>query len=92
MPFQINQLTKSMAPIKVYEVLNTGLPIVSVDLNEIKLFAKEYILFSNDEKTIIKNLIEAVKTDSIVKKKKRIEFVKPYSWDNRFKTFKKIIN
>lgn len=92
MPFQINQLTNSMTPIKVYEVLNSGLPIVCVDLNEIKLITKKYILFSSDEKKIIKNLIKAVQTDSIAKKKKRIEFVKPYSWDKRFKVFKKIIN
>lgn len=92
MPFQINQLTKSMTPIKVYEVLNFGLPIVSVDLDEIKFITKKYILFSNDKEIIIKNLIKAVKTDNIQKKKKRIQFVKPYSWDNRFKMFKKIIN
>ena len=56
MPFQINQLTKSMTPIKVYEVLNFGLPIVSVDLDEIKFITKKYILFSNDEKIIIEIL------------------------------------
>ena len=92
MPFKINQLNKSMTPIKVYEVLNFGLPIVSVDLDEIKFITKKYILFSNDKEIIIKNLIKAVQTDSIEKKKKRIQFVKPYSWDNRFKIFKKIIN
>ena len=92
MPFQINQLTKSMTPIKVYEVLNFGLPIVSVDLDEIKFIKKKYILFSIDEKIIIRNLIKAVQTDSVEKKKERIEFVKPFSWDNRFKMFKKIIN
>ena len=92
MPFKINQLTKSMTPIKVYEVLNFGLPIVSVDLDEIKFITKKYILFSNDKEIIIKNLIKAVQTDSVKKKKKRIQFVKPYSWDNRFKVFKKIIN
>ena len=37
-----------MTPIKVYEVLNFGLPIVSVDLDEINLLQKN-ILFSNDE-------------------------------------------
>ena len=89
---KINQLNKSMTPIKVYEVLNFGLPIVSVDLDEIKFITKKYILFSNDKEIIIKNLIKAVQTDSIQKKKKRIQFVKPYSWDNRFKVFKKIIN
>ena len=89
MPFKINQLTKSMTPIKVYEVLNFGLPIVSVDLDEIKFITKKYILFSNDKEIIIKNLIKAVQTDSIQKKKKRIQFVKPYSWDNRFKYLKK---
>ena len=45
MPFQINQLTKSMTPIKVYEVLNFGLPIVSVDLDEIKFITKNIYYF-----------------------------------------------
>ena len=43
-------------------------------------------------KIIIRNLIKAVQTDSVEKKKERIEFVRPFSWDNRFKMFKKIIN
>ena len=47
MPFVVNELTQAMSPIKIYEVLGTGLPIVSVDLegckdinNKLKIYGK----------------------------------------------------
>ena len=89
--FKVNELTKSMSPIKIYEVLSAGIPIVSESLQECKNIAKEHILFCSNVEQHIKNLKFAIKTDSIEKIKLRINFVKPYSWDNRYNNFKKFL-
>ena len=48
MPFLINTLTQAMSPIKIYEVLGTGLPIVSVDFDGCKDINDKLILYGKN--------------------------------------------
>jgi glycosyltransferase involved in cell wall biosynthesis len=90
-PFKINRLTKNADPIKLYEYMATGKPIVSVDLPEVQKFskfvkiAKTKAEFSN---YVSQFIIKKRDEQSI---KKQIEAAKEHSWDNRVKSMVKII-
>ena len=45
-PFKINTLTEKMSPIKLYEGLSLGVPIVSTNLEGIREIAKDCILYA----------------------------------------------
>ena len=92
MPFLKNTLTQAMSPIKIYEVLGTGLPIVSVDLEGCKDINNKLILYGNNINEIKNQLIFAFENDNQDVRNLRINFVKSFSWDNRFKSFKRKIN
>ena len=92
MPFLKNTLTQAMSPIKIYEVLGTGLPIVSVDLEGCKDINNNLILYGNNINEIKNQLIFAFENDNQDARNLRINFVKSFSWDNRFKSFKRQID
>ena len=50
MPFKNNQLTNFMSPIKLYEVMSTGKPIVSEDLVELR---KSFVPEGQDQITFM---------------------------------------
>ena len=81
-----------MSPIKIYEVFGTGLPIVSVDLEGCKDINNKLILYGNNINEIKNQLIFAFENDNQDSRNLRINFVKSFSWDNRFKSFKRQIN
>ena len=84
-PFKVDEVSKSVNPLKVYEYLACGKPVVSVKmeaLEEEKVgkmidFTNGY----NDFATKIKFWLE---NDLQNKKKERIEMIANYSWDNLF--------
>ena len=92
MPFKVNELTRSMLPIKIYEVMSSGLPIVSRDLEGCRSINEDLIFFFKDDKDVIEKLLLAKQSDNNIIRRRRINFVKPLTWDKRFTTFKKLIN
>lgn len=82
-PFKKNKLTDSVNPLKLYEYLGCGLPVVSTDLNETRnMEAPCYIAGSSRE---FVNLIQQAYEDG-KNKKEFFEFARKNSWAERFKT------
>ena len=92
MPFQLNELTRSMSPIKIYEVLSAGLPIVSVDLDECRFITEKFILFGKSKEDFIILLKNAIENDSLEQKLERLKFTKSFTWAKRYNNFKKLIS
>lgn len=92
MPFEINELTKSMSPIKIYEVLSAGLPIVSVDLDECRYITDKFITFGKSKEEFIPLINNAINGNSYQKKIERLNFSKSFTWTKRYNIFKKLIN
>ena len=81
-PHQINEFIKSTNPMKMYEYLACGLPIVSTSGSGINMF-KDYVYVSND-KVEFSNLINtAINEDSPQKQSQRRNEVKSHSWNAR---------
>jgi glycosyltransferase involved in cell wall biosynthesis len=82
-PFKINKLTLSVNPIKMYEYLTSGKPIVSTPLPEV-LEYKEVIGIANNEVELEKKIIELLENDTNEKKKARQKVGKENSWEARW--------
>ena len=81
-PFEVNALTDSITPIKLYEYMSVGLSVVSTNFKEMKYInspayvAKNYDEFCN---SIIKAIDNKERDRS-----KNIEFAKENTWEKRF--------
>lgn len=81
-PFILNDLIKSTNPVKFYEYIASGKPVVSARLPELEKYTDICYLYDDNEgfsKCIYKGLYDDAK-DTV---KKRIEVAKENSWDQR---------
>tara|TARA_B100001540_G_scaffold308793_1_gene323995 strand:+ start:376 stop:1554 length:1179 start_codon:yes stop_codon:yes gene_type:complete len=90
-PFVIDGVTLKASPIKFYEYLASGIPIVSTRLPDLVPF-EEYVHLVNDKRDYALKIIEAVNHDNIEMKNKRMDLSKNYSWEARFSFVDKMIN
>jgi glycosyltransferase involved in cell wall biosynthesis len=82
-PFRVVPLTMATNPVKFYEYISSGKPVVSVRLPEMEQYAEICYLYDGDaefEKGILTALSE---TDEALVAK-RIEMARNSSWDQRF--------
>ena len=85
-PFRINELTANVSPLKVFEYLATGKPIVSVDMPEVRPFSGVVNIAHSKEEflSLIKKVLSGGSEDT---KEKRLEIAREHSWDELLKKF-----
>lgn len=81
-PFRQSALTKNVSPLKFYEYLATGKPIVTVDMPAIHQFA-DCVLIAKDDDDFLQKVKQAVAEDSRELKEKRIARGRESSWENK---------
>ncbi|MCD6218433.1 glycosyltransferase [bacterium] len=83
-PFEINEMTVHVNPIKVYEYMATGLPIVSSKLPEV-LNLGDLVYFYNGADDFIEKVKDALgeKENQLNLSERRKEAAKANSWDAR---------
>lgn len=91
MPFAVNELTHSMCPIKIFEVLSAGLPLVSSDLDECRAIAGEIALFARSVEEHVAQLERAIDMHSPEEVNRRVEAMCGYDWNNRYQEFSKLL-
>jgi len=64
-PFKMNLLNESTNPIKMYEYLGAGLPVVSTGMQEVAKYEKEGVVYiGNTPEEFSAKILEALKTSS----------------------------
>ena len=91
MPFQSNELTHYMCPIKYFEVMSYGLPIVCEDLAECRALMSETASLATGTKSHIEALLNELETNNGQKVKMRRKAVAASDWDNVYNEFKQLI-
>ena len=91
MPFIVNELTHSMCPIKIFEVLSAGIPFVATDLDESREVAGEMGLFASDEAGHLQQLEEALTERRRKVSQRYSEHAAQFDWDKRYMSFLKIL-
>lgn len=88
-PFEVNELTDSVSPIKLYEYMGLGLNVVSTNFKEIEYInspayvAKNYDEFCDYIRQAIENKDK--------NREKNIKFAKENTWERRFEEIEKYL-
>jgi glycosyltransferase involved in cell wall biosynthesis len=91
MPFAVNELTKSMCPIKIFEVLSAGIPLVSSDLDECRAVAGHHALFAKSADEHLAQLERASSLRNPEETRLRAESMQDYDWDHRYQKFLRLL-
>ena len=82
-PYKINDLTRGISPMKIYECLATGIPIVATPLPEFERFGEHVYLAENAE-DFAKILERLPELETEEKVRVRIRLARENSWEARF--------
>ena len=84
-PFKLNSITNATDPVKLYEYLSAGKPVVSVALPELEPF-KSYLYLASDKHHFVSQLDKALQEDDNALVRDRREFAKENTWRERYKS------
>lgn len=89
-PHKISKLTQTMNPLKIYEYLACGKPIVSTPIAGIEPF-RDWILVGDNASGCIHHIENALKNDSQALQVSRKKIIQKHSWDQRVQTMMNFI-
>jgi hypothetical protein len=94
-PFKINKLTLASNPIKLYEYLAAGKPVVSTALPEVCNNASEFIYVGKNREDFIRKVEEAVdepkKPEYEAMVARRMKFAEDNSWEKGVDAFERLL-
>lgn len=82
MPHRDTEYSRSMGPLKLYQYLASGRPIVSTNVAGLER-VREHVLVAHDPEEFIKHIETALQTDTQERSAERIEVAKHNSWPVR---------
>ncbi len=89
-PYKINELTRACSPIKVYEYLASGRPVVSTPLEGL-YFCKDVIETATSHEEFLAKIDSALHNDSPENRKARLAVAAQNGWDSRTDLLEKYI-
>ena len=84
-PYELNEFTKAISPIKFFEYLALGKPVVSSRLPDISIY-EDIVRLADSKEDFAKEIYSALKEKDKKMIDMRINFAKKNSWNNRLKT------
>lgn len=89
--FREGDLSKDVSPLKFYEYLATGKPIVSTKVPDQVTDFADVVYIADGINDFVVNCREAVKEQDPIKRAKRMEYGKNSSWDERVTQMEQIL-
>lgn len=90
LPSCLNEYTNNMFPMKFFEYLAAGKPVVATDIPAIKEFA-EYCYIANSKEEFVENIKLALQEDKEIENNKRLALAKEHTYVGRMNKMLKII-
>ncbi len=91
-PFKTGRLTEATNPVKLYEYLSAGKPVVTVALPEIKPFVGDGLAYAaSGETEFLVALERAIREDSTERRAARMAFASRNTWLERFDSLQSAI-
>jgi GT2 family glycosyltransferase len=82
-PFKINPLTEATNPVKFYEYLSAGKPVVSVELPELMPYSSSLVYIGKDNRSFLDAIKKALQDNTSVAVQERMKFAKCNTWEKR---------
>jgi len=82
-PFRVNAITEATDPVKVYEYLSAGKPVVTVALPELESL-RDYLYIAKDRQEFIAQIDIAVAEDDRDMVERRRQLAKQHTWAVRY--------
>lgn len=90
-PFCINPLIDCCNPVKLYEMMSMGIPVVMTEMPDVLTLKNDELYYvSKTYDNFIENIKVALNENGEMKEK-RIEFARNNSWDKRVDNFERIV-
>ncbi|MDG4596949.1 MAG: glycosyltransferase [Candidatus Contendobacter sp.] len=89
-PFKLNNVTHAVDPVKFYEFISAGKPIVSVPLEELKIYS-DYIYFASQPEQFLRKIEMALGEIDPDLFNRRVELAQRNDWTSRFEAFSSAI-
>ena len=90
-PFLLNNVTHAVDPVKLYEYLSAGKPVVSAPLEELSLY-KDILYFATDVDEYLVQIERALTETAQDRIQHRVETARSNDWKDRFETSRQAIN
>jgi GT2 family glycosyltransferase/SAM-dependent methyltransferase/glycosyltransferase involved in cell wall biosynthesis len=82
-PFKVNPITHATDPVKLYEYLSAGKPVVAVTLAELELYG-EHLYLAEDQAAFLARLDEAVAENDPERVERRRALARENTWAERY--------
>lgn len=89
-PFKVTPLTEATDPVKVYEMLAAGLPVVATDLPELRRLAPWVALARTADELVAR--VEAALAEPPAAREARRDVARSHSWVERFLTLRRAMD
>ncbi|MDG2376690.1 MAG: glycosyltransferase [Woeseiaceae bacterium] len=89
LPYEVNEETLHISPLKMYEYLATGLPVVSKDIPSAQK-KRDHVAIASDEHGFFRSCEEAL-SDSVSGREARIAEAATNTWDQRVQQLEDIL-
>lgn len=82
-PFRLYNVTHAVDPVKFYEFVSAGKPVVSVPLEELKIYEK-FLYFASEPQSFIEQIERALSETDIQLANDRVALARANDWKHRF--------
>jgi glycosyltransferase involved in cell wall biosynthesis len=91
-PFKKDEVSSTIFPLKLFEYLGSGIPVVSTNFNEdLKDFTQNTVAYCANAGEFSDALHDAIFNESVDRKSNRIKIAKENTWEKRAKEFADIL-
>ena len=90
-PFRLNKVTQATNPVKFYEFISSGKPVVSVRLPELVRYS-DILYLADSNEDFVKKIAAALEENDDEMRRKRIELARENTWDKRYQTLRTALN
>ncbi|HZK49595.1 MAG TPA: glycosyltransferase [Thermoleophilia bacterium] len=89
-PYKLDELTRNIFPLKIYEYLAAGLPVVSAALPELAGIGND-VLFAKTPAEYPALVVQALAEDSAARRAARVAFAARNTWDDRVEAISHLV-
>jgi len=89
-PFSLSNVTHAVDPVKFYEYISAGKPVISTPLAEMRIY-KDLLYFATGVDEFIEQIERALVERDPALYKRRVEFARANDWKDRFNSMQRAI-